>query len=208
MTTFHLTTASMVGAASLAMAGVANAADLEAPAYDPFKVYIGLFGGAVFADREVIYDPIPQNSVSDTFGTFGLLAGVNVRQDAFFYGAEGDFGWVLGDQSNNGPTFCTLFWCDADWKGHVRARVGVSAGAMDLFVAGGLAIADLGGADFSTTAVGWTIGGGVEGALSEALNWRVEVLYDEFEEGNIEPSGQYQGKWSDITARAALTFEF
>jgi len=187
------------------MVSGATAADLETPIYDPFKVYMGVFGGAVFAEREVAGPP-DDPSTSDTFGTIGFLAGVKMRQNGFMYGAEGDFGWILSDyESAPGP--CGNFWCDSDWKGHVRGRIGLSTGMMDFFVAGGLAIAELGGNSSSTTALGWTIGGGADGTLSETLTWRVEVLYDEFEE-TIGPGNQYQGKWSDLTARGALLFEF
>jgi outer membrane immunogenic protein len=198
--------ATVAFAFTVAMTGNAGAADFAAPA-SPLDVYAGVFAGALFADRDVTGGPLPPASYEDTFGTIGGLAGFNLHTGSFFYGLEGDFGFVFGD-AGVPPSICEQQWCDADWKAHIRGRLGVSTGQFDVFVAGGLAIADLGGTGSSQTVAGFTVGGGVESDISESLSARVEVLYDEFEEDDLSGPGPYQGKWSDIAVRGALLFKF
>jgi outer membrane immunogenic protein len=193
-------------AVTLATSGSAMAADYE-PVSTPLDVYAGIFGGVLFADRDVTGGPLPPASYEDTFGTAGGLAGINVRHGSMFYGVEGDFGFVFGSASVP-LSICQQQWCDADWKAHVRGRVGFATGQVDLFVAGGLAIAELGGVGSSQTVTGFTVGGGAETALSDAMRARVEVLYDEFDQNELSGPGNYQGKWSDITVRGALLFNF
>jgi outer membrane immunogenic protein len=195
-------------AVTLATSGSATAADYE-PVSTPLDVYAGVFGGVLFADRDVVsgFGPGPE-SYEDSFGTAGGLAGINVRHGSMFYGVEGDFGFVFGSASYQPSLVCPLRWCDADWKAHVRGRVGFATGQLDLFVAGGLAIAELGGAASSQTVAGFTVGGGVETALSDAMRARVEILYDEFDQNGLSGEPSYQGKWSDITVRGALLFNF
>ncbi len=195
----------MAFAITLATAGTATAADYE-PVASPLDVYAGIFGGVLFADRDVTGGPLAPASYEDTFGTAGGLAGINFHHGSMFYGVEGDFGFVFGS-AGVPPSICQQQWCDADWKAHLRGRVGFATGQVDLFVAGGLAIAELGGVGSSQTVTGFTIGGGAETALSDAMHARVEVLYDEFDD-DLSGPGTYQGKWSDITIRAALLFNF
>ncbi|MEM7634921.1 MAG: outer membrane beta-barrel protein [Pseudomonadota bacterium] len=191
---------------TIVLSGSVSAAG-ETAAYSPFEVYGGIFGGATFADRDVSGAPLPPASYDDTFGTLGGLAGVTLRNGDFFYGLEGDFGFVFG--SDDVPlSICEQQWCDADWKAHIRGRLGMTAGMFDIFVAGGLAIAELGGSGSDQTVTGFTVGGGLERNITETLNARVEVLYDEFEVDDLSGPGTYQGKWSDITVRGALLFEF
>ena len=187
----------LAGALSVTAISSAQAADVYDPATN-MEWYVGIFGGAMFADTSAIGD------VEDTFGIAGGLAGVTIRQDGFFYGLEGDFGGVFGGPENSG----CINVCDADWKAHVRGRVGISTGMFDIFAAGGLAIAELtsqGIISIAQTRTGWSVGGGIEAPVMEAFKARVEVLYDDF---GSSPSGSYDNNWSDLTVRGAVIFNF
>lgn len=73
------------------------------------------------------------------------------------------------------------------WTGAVRGRVGYAFDRFLVYGAGGVAFADYdvkargaaGGSD-DTVAVGWTIGGGVEAALTDNVTARVEYRYSDY----------------------------
>lgn len=186
----------LAGALSVTTFSTAQAADVYDPATN-LEWYVGIFGGGMFADTSAFA------GADDTFGIAGGIAGVTIRQDTFFYGLEADFGGVFGGPDN---AFCGSV-CDANWKAHVRGRVGISASMFDVFVAGGLAIAELDGGLFGgeQTRTGWSIGGGVEAPFAETLKARVEVLYDDF---GSSREGIYNNSWSDLTVRGAIVFNF
>jgi len=91
------------------------------------------------------------------------------------------------------------------WSGAVRGRVGYAFDRFLPYVAGGLAVArvdvrfdlrdagtlqDIGTYSGSATATGWTLGGGVEYALSDNIIGRFEYRYSDFGRTDIKLSGQ------------------
>lgn len=74
-----------------------------------------------------------------------------------------------------------------DWTGAVRGRLGYAFDRVMVYGAGGLAFADhtvkargaASGSD-DTVAVGWTIGGGVEAAITDNVTARVEYRYSDY----------------------------
>jgi outer membrane immunogenic protein len=109
---------------------------------------------------------------------------------------------------------------DFDWTSHVRGRLGYAADRWLFFIAGGLAVADFNfheGAITTTiviptggTYVGWSIGGGVEYAITQNLLGRVEFLYDNF--GHKDYVGSdghpYRVSLTGRTLRGALAWKF
>ena len=123
-----------------------------------------------------------------------------------------------------------------DWNAHLRARAGFAVDRALFFVTGGLAVAEhtLGveetntgiiicqackGIDPSTTRslgsdsqthVGFTIGGGIEYALSDNVLLRAEYLYDDYGEANYEDEegNEYDVDLTAQTVRAAVSFKF
>jgi outer membrane immunogenic protein len=127
----------------------------------------------------------------------GGQIGYNWQTGAWVWGLETDIQWT----GQKGSTqFCLTIGCplgsfvaDADyklrWFGTLRARAGVLVDPrVLLYVTGGLAYGEvqadyasgilgfpLGLVSTSTVKAGWTIGGGIEGALSN--NWTVKAEY-------------------------------
>jgi len=104
----------------------------------------------------------------------------------YFVGVEADIGHLGvkgGDHGYN--DFTRTFSTSTTWYGTARARFGVSTGPALLYFTGGGAWVRLtdsittGGLinEISTTASGWTIGGGTEVAIDARWSARMEALY-------------------------------
>jgi outer membrane immunogenic protein len=126
---------------------------------------------------------------------YGMQAGYNWQVANWVFGFETDIN-KLGAQGNTqfagidpgkGPDQLSSRY---DWLGTARGRVGVTGGNALFYATGGLAygrvshqynydITNIGGANqifnSSGTAVGWTVGGGIEYALGR--NWSVKAEY-------------------------------
>ncbi|MEX0346860.1 MAG: outer membrane protein, partial [Rhizobiaceae bacterium] len=88
---------------------------------------------------------------------------------------------------------------DINWQGSVRAKVGYDMGQYLPYVTAGVAFADvdygggpLGGpcCGYSSTAVGWTAGAGMNVAITEAIFGGFEYRYTDFgtESGGLAPT--------------------
>lgn len=210
--------------AATAIASPALAADVvESAPVDPWEFYIGAHAGVVWGHGD--WDDAIDND-ADLDGSraiFGVLAGINYRMDSLFLGLEGDIGFATGEFDRSGfaddDNACgTGTWCDLN--GHVRLRAGFAvADGLDLFIAGGVAIADgdpdedeglveeIGEND--DTFFGWSIGVGADYALTERFKLRVEYLHDDY--GNRNASSffpDYNSEWADNTVRGAAIFTF
>jgi outer membrane immunogenic protein len=138
-------------------------------------------------------------------GLFGGTFGANFQADAIVLGFETDFDWA-GIKGSITPAnrFCTLATdpnangagstCNTrlDWFGTGRLRIGYAVDRVLLFASGGAAFgslqAGLTGAGSSkhgpapgtfqdTTTAGWTVGAGIEVAITENLSAKAEYLF-------------------------------
>lgn len=152
----------------------------------------------------------------------GITAGANMQYDKFVFGVEGDIG--LNGQS--GDTTCTgsAATCasDYDWNGTLRARVGYAFDPVLVYATGGLAVARIntttspaaGGTSgsFSDTYAGWTVGAGVEAAVTEQLSAKVEYAYSDFGD-RTAPAGTLNTTSTTVSPtshaiKAGLNFRF
>ena len=157
----------------------------------------------------------------------GALAGYNWQYNQFVFGLEGDFGWTNANGTGTvtpPPVVTTTTQApntyDFNWTSHVRGQFGYAADRWLFFVAGGLAIADFNfheGAITTTTTqtvgatyVGWSIGGGIEYAITQNLLGRVEYLYDKFcHKDYVGSDGDlYRVSLTGSTVRGALAWKF
>jgi outer membrane immunogenic protein len=221
-------------AASALTLGVstANAADVNGTdyGYDWSGLYVGAHAGYLWGDVDVDYEGIEGGGDMEGF-IGGALAGYNIQHDQFVFGVEGDFG--LGDVDGVGRAGpIETYTYDMSWNGHLRARAGFAVDRMLFFVAGGVAMArhelgveetyalgfnqiapsaieEFSGQD-SQTHFGFTIGGGVEYALTDSALLRVEYLYDDYgqAEYTYENDDVYEADLSAHTVRAAVSFKF
>lgn len=129
--------------------------------------YIGVFGG--YASGE-----LTDGASLDIDGwLIGLAAGYDVYlADSIVGGLVADIAW---NDINSDPAGFS-----SDWNGSLRARLGYDAGAFLPYVTGGFAFASGDSGAFSNTHWGWTVGAGVEVAVSEELSLDLQYRYTDY----------------------------
>jgi outer membrane immunogenic protein len=175
------------------------------PVFSWTGVYAGLNAGASLGNSTLGFNVAPIGNVADLYtrsngfsggGQIGFnyqFAGSNI-----VIGAETDFqgSTLRGDYlSINVPPagLSANVGSKVDWWGTARARVGYALGTFLPYVTGGFAYGHvdnylnvsagglLGGGAFGTsfgsTRGGWTVGGGLEYAMTHNLTLKVEYLY-------------------------------
>jgi outer membrane immunogenic protein len=190
----------LAATAALAIAAsTANAADLPgryspAPAYNALPVftwtgfYAGLnagYGWNVGDSR--YYDPAFRNGKRSGGFVGGAQAGYNYQFGMFVGGLETDLQYAA--VGNKGASYGTTYYPgDSDgFFGTIRARAGVAFDRALVYGTGGFAYGDIGGNRGYDTLLGyhsgdeinwgWTLGGGVEYAITNNFTAKVEGLY-------------------------------
>lgn len=179
----------------------AQVADPVAPIapYDWRGAYIGVQGGLGIADSSGLpgHDTAgPQSSYSYNIEDIllGAYAGINFQSDSFVFGIEADVEYSgLEERVTTIPLPPPIgstqdIITDIEWLGSVRGRLGYAMDNVLIYGTGGVAFGDVqmshglpgGGLIFHTyteTRVGWTVGGGLEYAITENLKGRGEYRY-------------------------------
>ncbi len=222
---------------SIFLAAPALAADpmTAAPAWDenipPYDVefdwsgyYAGVSGGyarGTVTTTGDISGTVTEVPVSGAL--LGATVGANWQMGHFVLGAEGDLSW----SNASGSATCTAapaYSCNAeiDWLGTVRGRAGFALDKVLVFATGGLAVAQGSGtvdpafpgltSEFSDTFMGWTVGGGVEVAVSETMSIKAEYNYLDLG-SRTAPAGTLSAESTTIepdlqTFKVGLNFRF
>jgi outer membrane immunogenic protein len=187
----------------LLVSGTAHAADLQRqPPPPPQRVYaprpfnwtgfyLGINGGWADGRSRFNFDDLGLST--GHFGTSGWLGGgtlgYNLQTGPWVLGLESDIDWA----SLSGSTACPVggLTCQTqnDWLGTVRGRVGWAFDRFLPYVTGGLAVGDINasvpnvGSQTATNA-GWTVGGGLEYAITN--NWSTKVEYLHVDLGSFD----------------------
>ena len=185
--------------------------------------YVGVHAGYTslkpdYSEPVVPNEPRSVNPNANGIGG-GVLAGYNIQTNGIVAGWEADFGLANANADANPNLFNDYSAFDLKWNSHLRARVGYPVGKTMIFAAGGLALARIGVDDVDAawgeqtkTYVGFTLGGGVEHAVTKNLSIRAEYLFDKYgkKEGGI--GGEYHYNFdvnpSTHNARAAVAYRF
>ena len=180
--------------------------------------------GWVHSDTGIIsfYDPadVVAGSIPGTKSNFqgvlgGVQAGYNQQFGNIVLGIEGDFSWTgikhsISDTVNNYTATSKI-----DWLTTGRGRVGVAFDRTLLYATGGVAAgrvkirlddsySSVITTTSTTTHVGWTVGAGIETAISPNLSLRAEYLYVDLgtkQNNHYEPAPG----WPRISYDSALT---
>jgi outer membrane immunogenic protein len=200
----------LAGATFVFTAAGALAADVEPTSYDWTGPYIGLQAGYGWGKDDLDVDYAPGNEL----GTFdvndlkadgfigGAHAGYLIQSGSLVYGVEGDieFADMKGKEAFTNVNGFSLgdYEKTIDWLGSLRLRAGVTVDRVLFYTTGGLAV---GGTDtdfdFSQdfpygldaddgTKWGWTIGGGIDYAISTSLSARIEYRYTDLADTSLE----------------------
>jgi outer membrane immunogenic protein len=170
-------------AADLSVAPLYKAPPAVPPSYNWSGFYLGINGGGEWGTSN--WDSLGSFNLSG--GVVGGTAGFNWQLGRGVFGLESDLDWssLQGTATALCPGGCTT---NNDWLATVRGRAGVAFDRFMPYVTGGLAVGDirarapgLPGAD--QTNAGWTVGGGLEYALTN--NWTAKAEYLHVDLGNL-----------------------
>ena len=215
-----------VAALGIVAAGAASAADLPsrkgpvaAPVYIPpvftwTGFYVGgnagygwgnVNAGTAFTGRTV--------SIGDTDGFVGGgQVGYNYQIGQFVVGAEAD---IQGADLSSGGNFFGAS-VKTEYFGTVRARLGVAFDRFMPYITGGWAygnvktsIPGIGFSSDRTHTSGWTIGGGLEYAITNNIIAGVEYLYVDLGDKNLTTLAGTGKVGTDFSVvRARLSYKF
>lgn len=224
--------------AAVALSGAASAADLPirtaapAPVYAaPLFTWTGFYVGGQIgygwgnnSTAEYITATGAFTNFKRTFKPDGILgglhAGYNMQSGSLVYGLEADIegsalkgGYTLAN--GNGTAF------KQPWQGSLRGRLGVAYDRALFYVTGGAAFAEQKHTYFtpairetsSKTRFGWTLGAGIEYAVSN--NWTVRGEYRYTDYGSYKnaslvafPGFSYKHDPRDHAVRLGLSYKF
>lgn len=201
----------VASAAALAVAvPAAQAADL--PAYEPAPAvavpsftWTGAYIGA-----QVGYIWGRASDMKNDGVMVGAYAGYNVQLDnsPVVFGIETDFNFSDQDGSKFRRGARTRL--DSDWNGATRARLGYAFDRFLVYGAAGVAYSDRefkrAGSNSSKTAVGWTVGGGVEAAVTDNVVTRVEYRYTDYGSDNFRGGAKSSATEHRIMGGVAYKF--
>ena len=203
---------------------LAHAADVvEAQPFDWSGFYFGLHAGYAWGTADTHLDLGGASGNNDMQGFVGGgLLGWNFQMSSIVLGAEADIGFsdIQGSGHIDGAEGFSPKIKDVQLQpnGHVRLRLGVPIDRVMPFIAGGLALAD---SDLHIDAspafddrdskflTGFSIGGGVDFALTDSVLLRAEYLYDDYGKNsyNVGPSNADLNVNTN-TVRGALIWRF
>lgn len=133
----------------------------------------------------------------------GITAGFNYQVDQILFGVEGDIAYTGIEEE--GATEYSM-----DWVGTMRGRIGYAFDRFVVFGTGGFAWTaaeyDSPGGDDDHLHGGWTVGGGIEAALTGNISAKFDYLYMNFSEELYTPGGDIE---PDLhTFRLGVNYKF
>ena len=210
----------MASVGAIALAGSAFAADLPSrappPVYVP-PVPIFTWTG-IYVGGQIGYAWGTSNTnLGDNFGDYvsfssnnsgvigGAHVGYNLQLSQFVVGLEGDVdGSSLSKSISNtalidGVLVPTTISGNINVQGSIRGRVGYAFDRVLLYATGGVAFAGINGSistpfgydSASTTRVGWTVGGGLEYAITNNWSVRAEYRYAQFGHSTVYANNSF-----------------
>ena len=207
----------LIGATVLcgALAMPAGAAEPVVEAGEPVRgqrvfSWSGPYIGAHIAYAWGLFDTdVAGGDIEGSGAIGGVLAGYNWQVDQFVVGVEGD--WSATDFRGNRSAPPIAMRGTADWLASLRARAGIAFDRYLVYGTGGVAFSDIELAGFGSggTQGGWTIGAGIEGAVSDNVTARIEYSFTGFPARNHALGGAAVRSDLDLHAiRAGIVYKF
>lgn len=217
----------LTAAVGLLFIGTAQAADIDetfTAGHDWSGVYAGVLAGYGRSDTETSYDNPGLAALDpldlDPDGWFGgVQLGFNHQfSNNVVIGVEGDF--ALADVSDTIPDLIgaptDTITSETDYFGSARIRLGMALDRTLLYVTGGASwvhteiTATQGNISDSATLSGWTVGGGVEQALSDQVSLFVGYDYTDYQDNTWFEGEDYSSTSQPAvhTIRTGLNFHF
>lgn len=188
---FSIRTIGVSAFALVGSAGLALAADLPnyqppppaqvynpAPAFDWSGPYLGLTGGYGWGTTD--------GWLGGAFAGYNFQVSPNV-----VVGVEGD---ITGTNRTTNS-----------WDSSIRGRLGYAYDRYLFYGTGGVAFGDIKNSGMSKTKTGWTLGAGIEAALTSNLTGRLEYRHTDLGSFTVGPSTVTQTA-DDVTVGLAVKF--
>lgn len=175
-------------------------------AFDWTGAYIGLQAGGTWVDGKF---RVPGTSVSEDFngGFIGKFVGYNFMIDNFVIGVEGDINYAWNENSYR--VAGVRGDVGTDWSGSLRARLGYSLDRALIYATGGWAATngyiETPARDWNRTFHGWTVGAGVDFAMTDSIFVRAEYRYTDY---NDRTFGGVNVDLDQHTATLGVGFKF
>ncbi len=161
----------------------------------------GSEGEPTITIQRVEFHPLKDGSIDMDGFVGGLHAGYNWQSDSLVLGVEGDIEFadidgdtdiihVDNDNEDEGDASQEI-----DWLGSLRLRAGFAFDRALLYATGGLAVggvkveaslAEASDASNKDTEWGWTVGGGLEYALTDDVSARIEYRYTDLGDTDLD----------------------
>ncbi|GBD48469.1 outer membrane protein [Methylopila sp. Yamaguchi] len=218
----HRLAVAVSAAALSALATGAFAADL--PAYEPAPsiavpsftwtgAYVGVQAGYGWGDSKSRALGGSVKTSPDGF-VIGGYAGYNYQFDGspVVIGIETDFNY--SDADDKRTVFGFRGRNEVNWTGATRARLGYAFDRFLVYGAAGVAYADrelrvAGVGKDSKTAIGWTVGGGVESAVTDNVVVRAEYRYSDFGKDKFRIAGvRASSDYTEHRVMAGVAYKF
>lgn len=211
----HITLGAASAAALLLAVPVANAADL--PAYEPAPAVVApvpsFSWSGPYVGAQVGHGWTRASDMKQNGWMLGAYAGYNVQFDnsPIVVGLETDFNWA--DQDGRKTERGGRTRVNSDWNGATRARIGYAFDHVLVYGAGGVAYADRElrrprGKD-DKTAIGWTVGGGVDVAVTDNVVARAEYRYTDYGKDTFDlPGPNVRGSATEHRVMGGLAVKF
>jgi outer membrane immunogenic protein len=184
------------------------AADMSPMAYDWTGLYAGVNGGYAFSGSDSVgivgRGPVGDLTLHGMFG--GVQLGYNHQINNIVLGVETDFQGGDIHDSLSGIASDRI-----DWFGTLRGRAGFAADRALIYATGGLAYGGGTYKEFVPPAkdnysrIGWTLGAGVEYAVSDSMSVKAEYLYTNFGRFTV---GATQATPDFHSVRLGVNFKF
>lgn len=206
--------AAVSAAAVLVAAPAAVAADL--PAYEPAPTAIvsssNWTGAYVGAQAGYGFGKAKNKGASDTKpdgALVGAYAGYDYQFDGspVVVGADTDLNFNTNKDRRGGVRN------DLQWSGATRGKLGYGMDRVMVYGAAGVAYGGhrikAGGSGNTDTAVGYTVGGGVEAMVAENVTARAEYRYNDYGKDKIRTgAGSVKSELTENRVTAGLAYKF
>lgn len=196
--------------------------------YDPFPsmraykwsgFYAGFQGGYSLAQTSADSGPFPgvytQSYSLTSTGLFGgAHFGYNYQFGHYLLGAEVDLE-AANYSSHNAGSLGSMRETHLDWQSSIRGRLGWTSGPWLAYGTAGVVFArggtSLPAASFTDKYTGWTVGLGLERAVTQSATLRLEYRYTDFGRttyANTATNTQDSSTLTNNALRAGISFRF
>lgn len=198
-----------------ARAPAAAPAPIMQSVYNWSGLYVGLQGGGQQLNNSFasILGTLSRHSTGAIIG--GHL-GYNLQSGSLVYGVEADLEYAAPNKLREGVSENGFEWQAGLVQGSARARFGLAFDRALIYATGGVAFMSSKATyfplqSFSNTHTGWTVGGGLEYALTNQWSARVEYRYSDFGHANHAVNLRQADVRTSLTShavRVGLSYHF